>query len=268
MAPISLKADTLINAPIGKVWQVLTNKQSWVHWYGVPIIAASFHNGGSITFGGQYGGTSQICEFILNTRLVIRGSWADDIYVLSEQNGSTLLETEIIPRNGAQFTDDGLANERSKRQNMLSSLSDICTHTIPAYAAPAVCAACGAALEVDAHFCRMCGTAVANAASESSGITTHACAPKSIVSRNTSGMLAWSIVNTVFGYWLAMPIIAIVKTVNSSKAANPDEFERQYRTARTLNIVTSSVLVAINLWGIMWTFFGLAVAGNILGQIF
>ncbi len=164
---MSVVARVIIDADISTVWSVFTDISNWEKWYGVPVLAADWRAGGSVTYGGQYGSTEAISDFTEGKSVTIAGRWADDVYSFREEDGKTIAEKEIVPKNGASFREDGILREEKKQEGFLAELGKLAEQAkSPAQETKPikgkkVCAACGAEAEEDYKFCLACGTPLA-----------------------------------------------------------------------------------------------------------
>jgi len=129
------------------------------------------------------------------------------------------------------------------------------------------CANCGAENAQNSQFCERCGAPLLQTQPPPYQQAPGAVPPYQIPygqTRDTNGMLIWSIVN-IFFFPYILGIIALVFTLEAKSTHTPQEFEQKMKTAKTLNLVASIIAgAAIILCVFAVLFFLFMIGGSVI----
>ena len=128
---MDVNVSVKINASAEQAWSVFKDKKRWIDWYGVPVKAVDWRENGSIRYGGQYGGVSDLANYREAETVTIVGHWADNTYSVRADGNGCVFSKRIWPKNGANFTASGYPNECIKQQDYLDKFRDIVEKEYP-----------------------------------------------------------------------------------------------------------------------------------------
>jgi len=101
--------STTIAKPASAVWKTLTRVEKWREWWtsGITSVSPGWSKGATLKW--DEGGTSKVSICRPQREMRIESRSIEMRISLFQQGGSTLVELEEIPINGARWTDGGFS---------------------------------------------------------------------------------------------------------------------------------------------------------------
>jgi uncharacterized protein YndB with AHSA1/START domain len=115
-----IEAEVTINKPLKTVWEYFITPGNWKKWriYGLKSVTPAWRDGAFLNW--ELGGSSEILEFVPQSRIVTYGTWMDTTYTFEAAGaGSTKVKIQLSdPRGGAAFTDGGAGEQKRQNENL------------------------------------------------------------------------------------------------------------------------------------------------------